>query len=398
MPGTPSPFVAVQYFDDDGDPAAGYQLFTYDTNTTTKRNTFTDYDLTVANTNPIILDSAGRATIFLSPVLYTFVLAPPTDTDPPVAPIWTRHNVVPSGGTSTDVDVSVTAGESIAVGDCCYLSDGSGALTAGRWYKADADQTYSSNAAFMFGFATSAIASAATGTVRICGRVTGLTGLVAGTPYFVSATAGALTSTAPTNAAMVGKADTTTSLILPIVWGDAGAAVRGVVSTGAQTFAGQKTFVAQPQTYIGAATTLPAYIGGVYFTDVVTHTVVAGSTDTVMSDTEIPANMLNADGKSVHIRVGASTDWTGANTKTVEIDVGGTQIALISSASALTAWGSEVFVIRIDSDSVDVAVGLSSVTRINGLSFTAAIDLRTLGTTGAGSTLSQDFFSVEAVG
>jgi hypothetical protein len=136
----------------------------------------------------------------------------------------------------------------------------------------------------------------------------------------------------------------------------------------------------------------------VYFTDVVTHTVVAGSTDTVMSDTEIPANMLNADGKSVHIRVGASTDWTGANTKTVEIDVGGTQIALISSASALTAWGSEVFVIRIDSDSVDVAVGLSSVTRINGLSFTAAIDLRTLGTTGAGSTLSQDFFSVEAVG
>lgn len=29
MPGTPYPFVKPQFFDDNGDPATGYKLFTY---------------------------------------------------------------------------------------------------------------------------------------------------------------------------------------------------------------------------------------------------------------------------------------------------------------------------------------------------------------------------------
>ena len=39
-----------------------------------------------------------------------------------------------------------------------------------------------------------------------------------------------------------------------------------------------------------------------------------------------------------------------------------------------------------------------TVTRINSLDFTASIDLRSLGTTGAASTLTQTYFFVEAVG
>lgn len=94
---TTVPNIPPQFLDDDGDPADSYQLFTYNAGTTTKVATYTDSALTVANTNPIILDSAGRATIFLDADLGTvkFVLATPTDTDPPGSPVWTRDNIVP---------------------------------------------------------------------------------------------------------------------------------------------------------------------------------------------------------------------------------------------------------------------------------------------------------------
>ena len=93
MPGTPMPFVKIQFPDDDGAPAAGYKLFTYVAGTTTKQNTYTDSALTTPNTNPIVLDAAGRAVIFLDALSYKFVLAPPADTDPPASPIWTADNV-----------------------------------------------------------------------------------------------------------------------------------------------------------------------------------------------------------------------------------------------------------------------------------------------------------------
>jgi hypothetical protein len=95
-----------------------------------------------------------------------------------------------------------------------YLSDGSGSLTAGRWSLADADLTYGASQAGTIGMVPTAIASAATGTIRIGGRITGLAGLNTGADYYVSQTAGDLTATAPLNAAFVGTADTTTSLVI----------------------------------------------------------------------------------------------------------------------------------------------------------------------------------------
>ena len=61
--------------------------------------------------------------------------------------------------------------------------------------------------------APSAISSAATGTIRVVGYVTGLSSLTVGALYYVG-TAGAITSTAPTNRRIVGQADTATSLVL----------------------------------------------------------------------------------------------------------------------------------------------------------------------------------------
>lgn len=53
-----------QFSDADGHPYAGGQLFTYITGTTTPKLTWSDIGGTAANTNPIILDAAGRAVIF----------------------------------------------------------------------------------------------------------------------------------------------------------------------------------------------------------------------------------------------------------------------------------------------------------------------------------------------
>src|SRR3990167_8737193 len=100
------PFLKHWFPDDAGAPAVGHKLFCYAAGTTTKINTYSNAEGTSANANPIILDAAGRATIFGTPGLtYTFVLAPPTDTDPPTSPLWTVPGVqsVPTSGANVDV-------------------------------------------------------------------------------------------------------------------------------------------------------------------------------------------------------------------------------------------------------------------------------------------------------
>ncbi len=74
---------------------AGAKLFFYATGTSTKLNTYTTKALSIANSNPIVLDSSGRipSDIFLQDLEYSVVLAPSTDTDPPTSPIWTADPV-----------------------------------------------------------------------------------------------------------------------------------------------------------------------------------------------------------------------------------------------------------------------------------------------------------------
>lgn len=49
-----------QFFNDNGDPLSGGKIYTYAAGTTTPLTTYTSYTGTTPNTNPIILDAAGR--------------------------------------------------------------------------------------------------------------------------------------------------------------------------------------------------------------------------------------------------------------------------------------------------------------------------------------------------
>lgn len=85
-----------KFFDNNGLPAVGFKLFTYQAGSTTKLSTYVSASGS-ANTNPIVLDYRGEANVWIPPnVSYKFVLAPATDTDPPSAPIWTVDNLVSS--------------------------------------------------------------------------------------------------------------------------------------------------------------------------------------------------------------------------------------------------------------------------------------------------------------
>lgn len=222
--GTPIPFVLEQYFDNNGDPLSGGRLCSFAAGSSTLANTYTTAALSVANANPIVLNSAGRPSngvttvgIFLTPgTSYKFVMKDSTATtcvpDTGVT-LWSIDNVSAIPTSSVNVDIDGTAGEALTAGNVIYLSDGSGSKVAGSWYKADADLYYG-GALPQIGLAVNDIASGSSGSIRIAGRMDTLTGLTPGSYYFASTTAGALTATAPVMARLIGQADSTTSLVL----------------------------------------------------------------------------------------------------------------------------------------------------------------------------------------
>jgi len=70
------PLLKFFFVDGNGDPAAGAKLYSYVNGTTTPKATYTDGTKGTPNTNPVILDSAGRADVWIDPAdgLYRFVL------------------------------------------------------------------------------------------------------------------------------------------------------------------------------------------------------------------------------------------------------------------------------------------------------------------------------------
>ena len=207
--GTVVPWPVFHGFANDGTPLSGGKLYTYASGTVTDQATYSDAGLTIANANPVVLDSAGRANIFLAAATYKFVLKTSADVT-----LWTIDGVAAASPFSANLDVPGTAGEALSEGNVVYLSTGAGGTTAGRWYKADADAAATSSAANAIGMVPTAMASGATGSIRLQGRITGLSGLTPGAPYYVSTTAGALTAVAPTFARFVGPADSATSIVV----------------------------------------------------------------------------------------------------------------------------------------------------------------------------------------
>jgi hypothetical protein len=81
------PFV-VGVTNEDGRPLAGGKLYTYLAGTSDEEPVFEDVLLQTEHANPIILDSLGRATIYLGPTAYKLVL-----TDAAGAGMWVQDNV-----------------------------------------------------------------------------------------------------------------------------------------------------------------------------------------------------------------------------------------------------------------------------------------------------------------
>lgn len=72
--GTLSPSPKFVGLSDAGVPLAGGLLYTYAAGTSTPATTYSDADLTVPNANPVVLDAAGRATVYLAATSYKFIL------------------------------------------------------------------------------------------------------------------------------------------------------------------------------------------------------------------------------------------------------------------------------------------------------------------------------------
>jgi hypothetical protein len=84
-----SPAAKQAFLNNSGQPAAGYQLYTYQTGTSTPLVTYSDSAATVPNANPITLDARGEAIMYLGTQAYRYVLK-----DALGSVVWTRDNVV----------------------------------------------------------------------------------------------------------------------------------------------------------------------------------------------------------------------------------------------------------------------------------------------------------------
>jgi hypothetical protein len=85
---TLSPPPKLQFFDASGVPLVGGKLYSYAAGTTTPLVTYTSESGTVPNTNPVILDSRGEASVWLGSAAYKLKLTTSTDVE-----IWTVDNI-----------------------------------------------------------------------------------------------------------------------------------------------------------------------------------------------------------------------------------------------------------------------------------------------------------------
>jgi hypothetical protein len=112
-----TPVPKIQFFDANGHPLAGGKLYSYSAGTTTPLVTYTDQAGTSANTNPVILDSRGEASVWLGTGPYKLRLTTATDVD-----IWTVDDIYSEGALSMQELLS-SAGSSL-VG---FIQSGTGA-------------------------------------------------------------------------------------------------------------------------------------------------------------------------------------------------------------------------------------------------------------------------------
>jgi len=187
---------------------------------------------------------------------------------------------------------------------------------------------------------------AGTITIGTSGVISSINGLTASSQTFATGTTGTDFN--------IASASSTHTFNIP----DAGAAARGVISTGTQTIAGAKTltgaFVASSTTSasFGAVPTFTAGTGagtakasGVINVNTTAVGNVGGGEDDLMTYT-IPLNTLNADGKILRITCNGTFGATG-NNKTIIPYFAGVAVATLGpTASNALSWTVTLTVIR----------------------------------------------------
>lgn len=96
FPGAPIPWLPQQFCDPDGHPYVGGKLYSYVAGTSTPLPLYTDSDLSVPATNPVILNSAGMPddVLYDLPQGYKYVLKDADNVE-----IWTKDNIENVGAT-----------------------------------------------------------------------------------------------------------------------------------------------------------------------------------------------------------------------------------------------------------------------------------------------------------
>lgn len=90
----PMPTPEIQYLDRNGKPLAGSKLCTYAAGTNTPLATYTSSAAGTPNTNPVVLDVNGRASVWVGPQSYKFVLRTGGDSTCTTGTVvWTQDNV-----------------------------------------------------------------------------------------------------------------------------------------------------------------------------------------------------------------------------------------------------------------------------------------------------------------
>lgn len=111
----------LQFFDANGVPLSGGKLYTYEAGTTIPLATYTDESGGTFNPNPVILNSRGEASVWLSDDLYKMRLTTATDVD-----VWTVDNLNgPDGPTLAAVLAALAANNGSAL--VTFLQTGVGA-------------------------------------------------------------------------------------------------------------------------------------------------------------------------------------------------------------------------------------------------------------------------------
>lgn len=135
-----SPFGNQQFFDSNGNLGVGYKLFTYLAGTSTKEAVAKDANGAAFHTDPIVLNAFGLpvSPIYLDSLkFYKFVYAPPTDTDPPVSPVYTADyvGVVPLGSFNIDQWLAGTTPTFVNATQFTVVGDQTATLHIGRRVK-----------------------------------------------------------------------------------------------------------------------------------------------------------------------------------------------------------------------------------------------------------------------